>query len=106
MYSARLTAVDLLEAIIRLKDCKEGLDQSQFWSMYKMLRYAFYQSRQWKELAKIVRSNQDRRCAYCGYPGRLDVHHKVSIFDNPSDALWLGNLIGVCRGCHENIHGR
>lgn len=43
------------------------------------------------------------KCQRCGGPGKLEVHHKVSILVG-GDPFDRGNLEVLCRRCHERTH--
>lgn len=81
------------------------MSPDDFWPKYRELRAAFYASKEWKILARLVRASQDMLCDHCKKKKRLDVHHKQSLFDRPDLAMNYFNLVGICRDCHKEIHG-
>ncbi len=42
-------------------------------------------------------------CTRCGHIHKLTAHHKIRRRDGGPNAAW--NLVGVCRPCHDQIHG-
>lgn len=68
--------------------------------------YVSNYSHGWIEARDEVRQ-RDEVCQRCGTDTdrELDVHHfkPVRTFDNPSDAHFLDNLVGLCRSCHHTI---
>lgn len=48
-------------------------------------------------------------CEQCGkafVSEALEIHHIVSISENPSMALQTKNLVLLCHACHQKVHGR
>jgi hypothetical protein len=50
-----------------------------------------------------VFENQKHICTVCGHCHKLTAHHKIRRADGGTNALH--NLVGVCRACHDQIHG-
>ena len=44
-----------------------------------------------------------RACSQCGHVGALEVHHVVSISDDPARAFDASNLRLLCRRCHRAV---
>lgn len=65
---------------------------------------SIYNTRAWKEARKAALDAAGWRCERCHVPGRLEVHHKISIFEDFSLALTLSNLEVLCRSCHIAHH--
>lgn len=54
---------------------------------------------------EVIRRTRERygdRCAGCGSPHRLKVHHRVRVADGGTDAP--ENLVLLCHDCHEREH--
>ena len=66
----------------------------------------FYNSIEWKKVAKFIRIKQHHLCR-CGKPIDL-IHHKIWLtpqnITDPMIALNEENLIGVCYWCHAIEH--
>lgn len=65
----------------------------------------------WTRARRRVRGRDGYECRDCGVTEaeaarELDVHHIwfVRVFDDPSDAHFLDNLLTVCRSCHRDRH--
>lgn len=69
-------------------------------------------SKKWKNLQDSIRQTQKGHCARCGVPekgkNRLIIHHldhsgqnRVATRHDTKE-----NLIGLCRRCHNLVHGR
>lgn len=52
---------------------------------------------------RVVLDRDRHRCRACGSSHGLDVHHVVMRSLGGSDEA--SNLIALCRGCHESVHG-
>lgn len=64
-----------------------------------------YKSTRWQKLRKIVLS-RDPACILCEIKEATDVDHIQPISEAPELAYDLGNLRGLCRGCHNKVtHG-
>jgi len=53
------------------------------------------------ELRGRVRRRDGGRCVVCGGEDRLCVHH----CDGDKGRSEMGNLVTLCWGCHEKVHG-
>lgn len=60
-------------------------------------------ARQWRQARIVVLTRDKHRCRACGSVHGLDVHHVVLRSLGGSDEP--ENLIALCRGCHESVHG-
>lgn len=67
-------------------------------------------NRGWSKLRQLALARDDHTCQSCGKTGEdigreLDVHHlkPVRLFDEPSDAHGLDNVVCLCRSCHTRI---
>jgi len=59
----------------------------------------------WKETAHRIRIRDEMRCAVCGATDiTLDVHHIVYLSKHGTNQQ--GNLITLCRPCHEREHDK
>lgn len=70
----------------------------------------FYDSKAWKDLARLIREKKHFICDKCGKPGATQVHHIIELtpdnINNPSVSLNPRNLQLLCHECHNAIHGR
>ena len=64
---------------------------------------AIYATQRWRSVRAYVLDRDGWRCAECGRPGRLEVHHRVRLVDGgaPYDPR---NLRPLCRPCHFATH--
>lgn len=46
------------------------------------------------------------RCGKAFVSEALEIHHIVSISENPSMALATKNLVLLCHDCHQKVHGK
>lgn len=59
----------------------------------------------WSKLARAIKTAAGWRCPRCGHPHdmhghTLTVHH----IDGVKTHMWEGNLIALCRRCHNDVH--
>jgi 5-methylcytosine-specific restriction endonuclease McrA len=66
----------------------------------------WYNSHRWRSLRAQVIADQAGNCAGCGRVAALQVHHKAQPKGNPSLFWARGNLVGLCKACHEATYGR
>ncbi|BAL85191.1 prophage LambdaBa04 gp54 like protein (plasmid) [Selenomonas ruminantium subsp. lactilytica TAM6421] len=70
----------------------------------------FYNSKQWRYLARVYRESHFHVCERCGKPGAREVHHKIHLtqrnVSDPNIALNPDNLILLCYDCHNEEHER
>lgn len=68
---------------------------------------SFYQSKQWRRLAKAFMISKMYICERCGGVGEI-AHHKQHIsrrnIDNPDITLNPSNLECLCKDCHNTEH--
>jgi HNH endonuclease len=50
-----------------------------------------------------VFEEQHSICTICGHEHKLTAHHKIRRSKGGPDHPW--NLVGICRPCHDGIHG-
>ena len=60
----------------------------------------------WERIRKMILRRDGYRCADCGNPGRMEVHHSVSPLISPELVYEPSNLRSLCRSCHIDLHGR
>lgn len=69
----------------------------------------FYKSDRWHLARSIIIARANGLCEKCGAPG-LEVHHKIHLtvdnVDDVSISINPGNLIYLCKDCHNEVHGR
>ena len=57
----------------------------------------------WRAFRQRVFRERGRFCERCGFPGRLEIHHRVEV--DAGGALYdLGNVEVLCRSCHIAHH--
>ncbi|WP_329757492.1 HNH endonuclease [Acidaminococcus intestini] len=70
----------------------------------------FYDSKSWKDLARLSREKKHFICDKCGRPGATQVHHIIELtpdnINNPSISLNPRNLMLLCNDCHNRMHHR
>lgn len=70
---------------------------------------AFYHSREWLAVRSQVLGRDHGLCQHCLKEGKITiaetVHHIVEIKLNWALRLVLSNLISLCLGCHNKVHG-
>lgn len=75
---------------------------------YTPERQAFYASREWERVNRIVRYRDRYRCKRCNSPksGRRSqhIHHVLSWSKYPSLRCEPRNLVLLCKDCHDWIH--
>jgi 5-methylcytosine-specific restriction endonuclease McrA len=57
----------------------------------------------WRKVRIVVLTRDGHRCRACSSKQGLEVHHVVMRSLGGKDEA--GNLIALCRGCHESVHG-
>ena len=57
----------------------------------------------WRLVRKLVLARHNGKCRVCWNHRAFDAHHLLARSLGGKDEL--GNLIPVCRRCHEDIHG-
>jgi len=62
------------------------------------------QDKRWYELREKILNNHSRRCAGCGNPDGLNVHHKTYIKGLMAWEYDEKYLIPLCHDCHEIFH--
>lgn len=58
-------------------------------------------------MKKVHYECQGGRCKRCGgrfMESELEVHHKIGLCDDMSQALSMENLELLCHGCHQAVH--
>lgn len=64
----------------------------------------FYWRKEWKEVRDYVFKRDHYCCLRCGSKGgNLNVHHILSVRNNPELALDPLNLVTLCRSCHLKV---
>lgn len=70
--------------------------------------HAFYVSGHWKKLRADTLKEQNKECQLCKSRGKykraVTVHHIKHVKTNPGLALIKGNLMCVCKECHNELH--
>ena len=57
----------------------------------------------WERARRRALEKYFYRCADCGAPGRLEVHHVKALRDG-GDPYKMANLRSLCRTCHIELH--
>jgi len=66
---------------------------------YKIFLETYY----WKIVSTEVKKRADKRCQLCNSSYSLQVHHRT--YDHHgSEALYMNDLICLCKKCHETFH--
>ena len=65
---------------------------------------SIYSSKRWQKARRKALDRAKWRCERCQKPGRLEVHHKTSIWVDISKAFVQANLETLCRDCHIAHH--
>lgn len=63
------------------------------------------QGRRWEMVRRQCFEVCGWRCTRCGHAGKLEAHH-VKPLHKGGQPYDQGNLEGVCRACHLDIHKR
>ncbi len=67
-----------------------------------------YNSKEWKDVRKLVLRMHSGLCTKCGSVGH-EVHHIIPLtpknINDPSITLGLDNLTLLCETCHRVVHG-
>lgn len=63
----------------------------------------YLKSDSWAKLRDLVRKRANYKCELCGYQ-LFDVHH-IKYPKNGYENDSIENLVGVCRRCHDILHG-
>ena len=66
-----------------------------------MSRHHRAHRRGWELIRKRAIAAAQRRCARCGLPGRLEVHHVRPLARGGDNR---GRVVVLCRGCHIHEH--
>lgn len=70
----------------------------------RQLQYQLYlESDHWKELRKIVLDRDGNKCTRCDSKFWLQAHHKI--YRKRFEDSVPGDLVTLCRSCHEKEHG-
>lgn len=64
----------------------------------------FLQSDYWQQVRKWVIERDSHTCQHCGATKRLQVHH-LTYEHHGEEHLYPEDLVTLCRGCHEAVHG-
>lgn len=92
------------EALARIRTARSG-PASNFWKGGVTPSRALI-GRWTRENAPRVHERHDFRCAICSGKEQLHAHHVDPVWNNPAVAWDLGNLISLCRACHQTLHAR
>jgi hypothetical protein len=68
-------------------------------------RQKIYASSEWRRIAREVKE-RDRVCRLCGSSAELAIHHIEPFSQAPLLVMFVGNLILLCKKCHEKMKGR
>ena len=59
------------------------------------------QTRAWRKLRQQILERDGHRCASCGSPVGLEIHHLKGLDDNRPESLTV-----LCLDCHRKLHGQ
>jgi 5-methylcytosine-specific restriction endonuclease McrA len=62
----------------------------------------YIESKEWREKSNTIKLMYGNLCAFCQYPGKLDVHH---ITYDRLGCEFPDDLIALCETCHKKQHG-
>jgi 5-methylcytosine-specific restriction endonuclease McrA len=69
-------------------------------------RQAFYSSAEWAEVVPKVWARDNYQCQRCGASSHgLHIHH-LETFANKKCRADMGNLVLLCKSCHNFVHSR
>lgn len=63
-------------------------------------------SPQYYQWRKEVLKRDENKCKFCGSGNKINIHHKLTIFDYPEKIFEIDNGIALCEKCHKKIHFR
>ena len=98
-------------------DCSINYNKARYKRYNKVIRNRednkeygkFYSGKQWKVMRNAVATKYNGLCLKCLAQGKINrynvIHHIVELREDMSKALDLNNLIPLCHGCHNDIHG-
>ena len=72
-------------------------------------RQIFYESKEWKDVLKIIWPRDKYRCQRCfmKYNGKIPFHiHHISSFKNKELRCNPNNLLLLCKKCHNWVHSK
>lgn len=69
------------------------------------LRQEIYAKSEWKAFAKAVRK-RDKACRLCGGSKDLHIHHIDPFSQAPLLVMDMGNVILLCKVCHQKMQGK
>ncbi len=58
----------------------------------------------WQKVRRVVLQEAGGMCQGCGR-GATEVHHIVPVREAPELGYEIGNLMPLCRECHDEQHG-
>lgn len=71
---------------------------------------SFYNSSLWKKIRRERLTIDNGLCQMCLEDDRLTladmVHHEIEVKDDWDKRLDIDNLISLCNGCHNKVHGK
>lgn len=67
-------------------------------------RQLVYESEEWKAVALTVRRRDGYKCRRCGKHRPIHLHHVKSWAEYPESRLEPGNLVSLCKPCHNWVH--
>ena len=66
-----------------------------------LLHKRMVQSRPWARARRAALDRDNWRCTKCGRAGRLEVHHRTPLKEDPEQNPYaLHGLAALCRSCH------
>ncbi len=91
-----------IEDLIDEKDRQKVFNQL----ILRIAKDEFYDSEEWIALRKKALRRDRYRCRECIKETATQVHHIIPIWDDPTKALDLENLMSVCFVCHKTLEGK
>lgn len=79
-------------------------ENSNFWKGGVTSRKVLVSRKASRLLSRKVFERDNYSCKNCGRNQKLHAHHIIPIYQDPSKALDMENLITLCRPCHTYLH--
>ena len=91
-----------VDALVDEKDRQRIFNQL----ILRIAKSEFYDSEEWIVLREKALKRDRYRCRECRIKTATQVHHIIPIWDDPTKAVDLKNLMSVCYTCHNTLEGK
>lgn len=88
----------IIRELVDFRDCG-STDMARWWA----LRKAAYKTLEYRRFLAAVRKRDKNKCKRCGKPG-TQVHHKVTVWADPTKLVSRRNAELLCDRCHDKEH--